>query len=180
MNEPEHTKGRFAAFWTSMPGILTGVAGLIAAIAGLLALFVVPGDSGDSGSSRADWADKVDPICSQAINSVRQIPISATADVNETASYLHQVATIARGMSEKVRAVPAPTEDQSSIDRMTALWDQQADEMDSAALDLQSGDQAGFSNAQQQLDAAQTEGDALATSLGVTACAQKPVPTVAP
>jgi hypothetical protein len=176
--EPE--KGRFRTFWTTLPGILTATATLLGAIAGLLALFVVPGDSGDSGPSRADWADKVDPICSQQINSIRQLPPPTTPDVNLVANYLHEVSRVARDMGEKVRAIDAPADDQQSIDRMTSSWDQQADGIDNFALELQSGDQAGAQTTQQQVDAAGAEGDEIARSLGVTACAQTPVPTSFP
>jgi hypothetical protein len=176
MNEPEPPrKGRFAAFWTSLPGILTAIATLVA-IAGLLALFVVPGDSGDSGPNRAEWAAKVDPICSDASNAVRQLP-APTADVNSRADYLRQVGRIARDTSEKVGALEAPTEVQGSIDRMTALWDQQADGADTVANALQSGNYEDAQNVLGQVLAAETGGDALANSLGVKACAQRPPPS---
>ena len=158
-----------------MPGILTAIATLVA-IAGLLVLFVVPGDSDDSGPNRAEWAAKVDPICSDATNAVGQLP-APTADVNSRADYLRQVGRIARDTSEKVGALEAPTEDQGSIDRMTALWDQQADEADTVANALQSGNYEDAQNVLGQVLAAETEGDALANSLGVNACAQRPPPS---
>jgi hypothetical protein len=176
MNEPGPPKGRFAAFWTSLPGILTAIATLVA-IAGLLALFVVPeGDSGDDGLSRAEWADRVDPICSDATNAVRQIP-PPTGDIDASAGYLRRAGRIVRDMSEKVRVIEAPTEDQGSIDRMTALWDQQADGADNIANDLQTGNYLDAQSAQEQVLNAETEADALATSLGVPACAQHPAPS---
>lgn len=63
---------------------------------------------------------------------------------------------------------------------MTALWDQQADGADAAALALQTGDIVGAQRAARQGKTAETEGDALATSLGVTACAQRPQITLSP
>ncbi len=195
-NDGEPPKGRFAAFWTSLPGILTAAAAFIGALAAVLALFIGGGDSGDgggdSGSSRADWADEVDPICSDASESIRYIPIPQPgggpaaplaivlkdpALAETRAQYLRQVSRIARDMGEKVRAVEAPPDDQGNIDRMTVLWDQQADGMDNIALDIESGDEAGIKSAQQQVSATETEGDALAVALGVPACAQRPVPT---
>jgi hypothetical protein len=180
MNEPEPPKGRFAAFWTTLPGVLTGVAGLIGAIAGVLALFIVPGDSDNDGSSRAAWADEVDPICNEAFESARQLPISQTADVNAQVDYFRQVGAIAHDLAEKVRAVEAPAEDQANIDRMTALIDEQGDGLDAVALAYLSGDPAGYQSARQKINDAETEQDALASSLGVTACAQGVQPNVVP
>jgi hypothetical protein len=179
MAGPEPSKRGFAAFWTTLPGILTAIAGFVGAIAAVLALFVGPGDSGDGGVSRAEWADKVDPICSEAIDAARQSQIPASNDPNVYADYVRQIGRIARDMSKKVRAIEAPTEVQSNIDRMTALWDQQADQADEMAFALQIGDAAAFQTAAQQVDDAATEGDAIASSLGVTACAQTPTPAPA-
>jgi hypothetical protein len=180
----EPPKGRFAAFWTSLPGVLTAAAGFIGAIAAILALFVVPGpDSGgggDSGSSRAEWADKVNPICSDSIDAIRQASLSTASDASTTANYLHQVSAIGRDMTEKVRAVDAPAEDQGSIDRMTLLWDEQTDGLDTAANAIVTGDQAGFATAQNTVEVATQEADTLAASLGVTSCAQSPQVTFTP
>ena len=175
--QPDREPGRFRAFWTSLPGILTGVAGLVAAVAGLLALFVVPGDSGGDGPTRAEWADSVDPICSQAMDTIRGLPLTTTTDPAALLTALPQLAQTARSMAERVRAIDAPEEDQQTIDRMTGTWDQQADAADAAVSAYQSGDPAGFQAAGQEITTAADEGDALAQSLGVTACAQSPTPT---
>ena len=178
MNEPEPRKG---GFWTSLPGVLTGVAGLVAAIAGLLALFVAPG--GDSGSTRAEWADKVEPICSEATDDIRALPLSLSAvtaaDGATIADYLRQVAAIARDMAADVRAIEAPVEDQGSVDRMTALWDRQADGIDALTPDLLAGNLAVLQRgpSAREIQSAETEAEALASSLGVTACAQAVQPT---
>jgi hypothetical protein len=179
MAGPEPPKRGFAAFWTTLPGILTGIAGFVGALAAVLALFVAPGDSGDDGVSRAEWADKVDPLCSEATDSLRQLSQPATNDVSAQADFIRQVSRIQRGVSGKVRAIEAPTEDQGNIDRMTALWDQSADAADIMAIAVLGGDAATFQSAQQQVVAASSEGDSLATSLGATACAQTPTPTPA-
>ena len=47
MDEPD-TKSPAQAFWTSLPGVLTGIAGLIAAVTGLLLFF---GDGDDVGTA---------------------------------------------------------------------------------------------------------------------------------
>ena len=46
-------KGGFLAFWTTLPGILTGLAALITAVVGAIALFKTQ-DNGSSGSSPAN------------------------------------------------------------------------------------------------------------------------------
>lgn len=177
MSDAEPPKGRFAAFWTSLPGVITGIAGLIGAIAAILALFVVPGGSGDSETSRAEWASKVNPICSEAENAIRQIPAPSSGDANSFIDYYHQESGIIRDGSEKIRGIEAPVEDKGNIDHLTLLWDQQADGLDLMAQAVQNNDQAGFASAQQQVLSTDTEARGLSSSLGITACAQHPAPT---
>jgi hypothetical protein len=174
--DSEPPKGRFAAFWTSLPGVLTAAAAFIGALAAVLALFVGGGDSGDgggdSGSSRAEWAAKVNPICSNATDAIRRIPVDESPDFSEAANYLHQVGGIVRDLAEQIRTVPAPVEEQGNIDRMTLLVDKQADLADQAANSILAGDQAGLTRATKDALAAQREANTLAASLSVTACAQ--------
>ena len=65
---------------------------------------------------------------------------------------------------------------------MTALWDQQADGIDALSPDLLLGNlevlEAG--PPARKIQSARTEAEALASSLGVTACAQAVQPTVSP
>jgi hypothetical protein len=51
-------QGRFLAFWTTLPGILTGVAALLTAIVGLVAL-LNSGSSGDSTPASVPGASSV-------------------------------------------------------------------------------------------------------------------------
>jgi hypothetical protein len=53
--------------------------------------------------------------------------------------------------------------------------DEQSNAVDAAVLAISQGDRAGARRSVQQLGRASKEGDALAESLGVTACAQSPV-----
>ena len=123
-------------------------------------------------------ADKVDPICSEATDDIRAIPISQTvvaaADGPTIADYLRQVAAIVRDVAVDVRAIEAPAEDQANVDRMTALLDQQADGMDALTPDLLAGNGGGTEHApaRREIQSARAEAEALASSLGVTACAQ--------
>ena len=57
--EKDHSAGsRFLAFWSSLPGVLTGVAAVVAAVATLAALFT-GGDDAESGAPipAAVWAE---------------------------------------------------------------------------------------------------------------------------
>jgi hypothetical protein len=66
--EAEGKRGR--SFWTTLPGILTGVAGLITAVVSLIAVFG-PDDNGPDEPRRGDRAElrayqqRVVPICDQ-------------------------------------------------------------------------------------------------------------------
>ena len=62
---------------------------------------------------------------------------------------------------------------------MTALWDQQADGADGVASNLEAGDFASAQSGADDVESATNEGDALASSLGVTACAQSPTANIA-
>jgi hypothetical protein len=178
MNQPEPKKGRFGNFWKSLPGIFTATAALLGAIAAILALFIVPGD-GDGGPTRAEWADKVDPICGEATDAIRQLPNTEdTEDLGIVENVLFEWGGIVRRMAEKVRAVEAPIEDQQTIDRMTGLWLEGADAVDSLVLALRHGDEAEIQSILRQIEASDkaSEVDELARSLGVTSCTQTPRP----
>jgi hypothetical protein len=114
------------------------------------------------------------------MDDVRQLPISSASDVNALVYYLPQASRIARDTAQQIRAVPAPQEDQQAVDRMTGLWDQQADALDGAVAALQGGDSAALQQSLQQGETAAAEADQIANSLGATACAQTPVPGLVP
>src|SRR5829696_4066217 len=64
----EDGKGRFLAFWTTLPGILTGVAALITAIVSLVALWSSSGDESTpaTASNRNVTAMSSEPSLSTA------------------------------------------------------------------------------------------------------------------
>lgn len=177
MNQPEPKKGRFSNFWKTLPGIFTATAGLLGAIAAILALFIVPGT--DEGTSRAEWAHKVDPICNEATDEIRQLPNTEDVeDLSVVEPVLFEWGGIVRRMAENVRAVEAPIEDQQTIDHMTGLWLEGADAVDSLVLALRQGETAEAQSIVRQITTSDksAEVDELARSLGVTSCTQTPRP----
>ena len=104
----------------------------------------------------------------------------AAADGPTIADYLRQVAAIVRDVAVDVRAIEAPAEDQANVDRMTALLDQQADGMDALTPDLLAGnvEVLGTGPRAREIQSARAEAEALASSLGVTACAQGVQPSI--
>ncbi len=179
MNEPEPKKGRFSNFWKTLPGIFTATAGLLGAIAAILALFIVPGN--DEGTTRAEWADKVDPICNEATDAIRELPNTEdVSDLSVVEPVLLEWSGTVRRMAEKVRAVEAPVEDQQSIDRMTGIWLEGADAIDSLVLALRQGDVAEARSLLREITTSDksSEVDELARSLGVRSCTQTPRPLI--
>jgi hypothetical protein len=163
-------------FWTTLPGVLTAIAALITAIGGIVGLVVVPGGSdeeSDDGPTRTTWVRQADELCSQAYDSLRQYP--PITDLNTLVSVGPSIAEEARDLAADLRGLRAPEEDQSTIARMTGLLDEQSDGVDAAVVAVSQGDQAGFRRSVQQVESASVEGDAVAESLGATACAQTPV-----
>lgn len=75
-------KGRFLAFWTTLPGILTGVAALLTAIVGLVALLT----SGGGGSNAPASAQRSASVTTPATTSVTK-PGTASAKTSEVLAH---------------------------------------------------------------------------------------------
>jgi hypothetical protein len=78
-SEPQPRGGGFLAFWTTLPGVLTGIATLVTAIVGLVTLLHSLGGSGPSGSPAASASTTAPALVSSVATSTPDTSSSGAA-----------------------------------------------------------------------------------------------------
>jgi hypothetical protein len=177
MSQPDEPRKGVSAFWTTLPGVLTGIAGLLTAIVAIVGLFGLAdrssGGGGNEDVTHAEWVARADQICSQSVERVRQLPPL------ESSNFLIVVPAIAReirDLAERLRALDAPEEDQVAISRLTSLLDQQRNEINAAIVAYTEGNTSAGDQRVRRGDSIEERSDAAARSLGINACAQRVTP----
>jgi hypothetical protein len=169
VTEPALTK---PSFWTTVPGILTGVAGVLGAIAAIAALFIGKGDDPSSSTastvSLAEWAQQANDICAEAGDEIRALNIPQGGAF----AALPNILPIITRADQKLQALPRPAGADAKIRQTLEASAQAAVEARTAYDYWASGDQQ---NAQQHwsrfLDL-QEEVRELDIELGANVCAQ--------
>jgi hypothetical protein len=155
-----------------------------AAIGGAYAYTQRPVDDGDSyvgpvpttvatsqstGASATRWTATANAYCRVVDRQLKAIgKVNSYADIP---SVLPDTAAVYRAMDQHLRGLPAPAAWRSSIGAMAADWDTTAGYYDAAVDNYQSGDTAGVQSDLNAADQANARGNAIATSLGATDCA---------
>ena len=160
------------SFWTTLPGLLTGLAALITAIAGVIAIFVVPGSSSD-GPTHADWARSANRLCNETAEQVRHLPPITDETLEAIETTAPAAAADVRRLAERLRELSAPEDDEPSIDRFTSVLEEEANQLDAMVAAYHQANSSGMVQAAEQVEALAAEGREVAGSLGVSACTQE-------
>lgn len=165
------------SFWTSLPGILTGVAATIGAIGGILAL-VLNGGGGHSSTpsspeiTLASWARQANELCSTAYGQIQALRVGS--DPRSQLEALPQTIPISERANQQIEALSRPAEAEKQISQLLSF----ASESNVAAKNAfewwREGDSA---QAQADLaEAARATGAAqrLDGELGANVCADPP------
>lgn len=185
----------FWAFWTTLPGILTGLATLITAIVALVAAFggssdsdrdgtqTTPGSASESGSSpassrqrpdrgerlQAAWAAKANKICRPALDQMRSLgPATSVADTE--LARLTGMIGIVRDTTDSLRMLRAPP-DHQSVDRLLRLLDTWSQRSSAANDATRVQNEYAYNQAVAGAEALRSDVETTATQVGVRSCA---------
>jgi hypothetical protein len=124
------------SFWTTLPGILSGIAAVLAAAGSIFAIVHAEG----SGPTLAKWVQGANAICEQATSSVRNLGIPA--DPVSQLRALPQVMDIVTQANQQIEALPRPSDEQAQaeIDHVLDLASQIVIDMQNALASLNAGD----------------------------------------
>jgi hypothetical protein len=164
---------RLRSFWTSLPGILTGVAATIAAIGGILALALKGGDGHSGpGVTLASWARQANEFCSTADSQVQALNLGT--DARSQLEGLPQTIPIHERANQQIEALDRPADAEGQIRQLLALASQSNVAASNASAWWRAGDST---KAQAYLSEAVQAGAALQRldgELGANVCADPP------
>jgi hypothetical protein len=149
---------RAGSFWTSMPGIFTGLAALVTAIAAVFGVMraTESGDGGgqsstpatvsagvlgevtDSSDERASWAAAADAICTDTNDQVAAL--GQPQNTQELGAFLDAAIPIVDDALVRFRELTPPKNDAASVERAIGLEERARDSFAAAASSLSSGD----------------------------------------
>lgn len=176
-------------FWTSLGGVLTGVAGVVSALAAVLALVITgntPEERGSGSPSASDavvvdasstttptiqaelvqWAEQANAICKDAAS---DITANGGADTPEQ---LAAAIPRARQASEQLIAVSRPAGARDRIARMVRLYEGSYDDIELALTAKRTGNDQAAREAVSRAEELSAQADSLATELGAGACVE--------
>ena len=179
---------RKSSFWTSLGGILTGLAGVISAAAAVAALVISSGgDGGDSASKESaaasgapaseevtlnEWAEQANRICGEAYDEIRALGIAP--DANSQFAAIPQTTQISAEANAKLGALDRPPEAEEQIRELI----EQASRLETAANNAYNAyTNSDLTTAQsewQTVTSAQREVQRINAELGANVCARGP------
>lgn len=176
---------RLTRFFTSIGGVLTGLA---AVVGGVAALYVASaGDDGartvthasaqpaavavaETGPTIDEWRTAADDICRTAHARVRQLGRAATPE--QALAWVQAFAPISSSSTTRIRALERPPAQSKEIEQLLANLDQQNDAVTRAIDAGQIGDVVAFQDAVREHDELGITGNRMAADLGLHECSQ--------
>jgi hypothetical protein len=109
------------SFFTSLPGIMTGVAALLTAVVGLLTF--LGGRDGQEGSEDGFWADQARPACIAAAERIEGIDLQFTAQGEPDYSTWYEDYSIAvDSLVDDLKQLPPPANGEAKASEIIDLW----------------------------------------------------------
>lgn len=170
------------AFFTTLPGILGGVAAVITAIVGAVALFVrdddKPPDSVtiaptsvttvDSVERREAWARSANAICEETTD--RLNALSEPQDLEEASANLDFAVNIANQALARFRSLQPPPGQETAVERMIGLLERSLASYRNAFRSLNSGDSETANELIREAEVADQRASEIARQLGAHQC----------
>ena len=192
MGENSDSGGNKGSFWTTLPGILTGVAAVLTASGTLAGVFVTRGGGEEAGpppppTTRSEettrteptgptleeWALRANAICrNHAAQSTQQsIALSNAATPQQALAASNQIAQLGLAMVDEIRREEAPPAEERRIERMLDSWEDVFRGIHEAMGAFVAQDAETFTRVYARVANLAAEANADARRLGAGACA---------
>ena len=175
--------GSKGSFFTTLPGILTGIAAVLTAAGTLAGVLLTAGGGNanegsppprdgttivDEGVTLDEWASQANAVCKRTEAAIQGIGNVQTPE--QLIELRGKIDQVGRRVIDEVEAIEAPPDESDRIDRMTGLWDDVFRDLQDAVDAVLAGDtftaQSAFEHAVRTGNAA----DAIARELGARDC----------
>jgi hypothetical protein len=121
------------SFWTTLPGLITGIGGILGAVAAILALVLGGGDDADPDPggggggggggvaeiTLADWAEEANHVCEDAYGDIRALGIPP--DVASQVAAVPQTSRIVTRANQQIQTLDRPADGAGKVDRILEL-----------------------------------------------------------
>jgi hypothetical protein len=194
MNGEEGRRSGFWRFWTSLPGVLTGLAGVLGAVGTIAALML--GGGGDANGhqtsssagasttattptqtatvpSQHAWQHELNAICREEGRNAQAREAAQEAKPGEVAKKEIQE-TAWLSMNRRLRAQTSPPEDELKLLRMTGAWNNAAEEIHFEIVAEQESSKLKLEAAEKRYNEDNEAGNGIAYELGLDICAHEP------
>jgi hypothetical protein len=149
-----------------MPGVRSYVLASIGG-AGVLLLAACGGDGGER-LSKAEWIEQADAICARASEDVEAL--TEPTKLDEIPEFTDTASEISRDALSDLRALQPPEEDQTTVDEMLDLVEQQIEIGEQIGEAAEDGDQDEVQRLADETDPIENEADEKARQYGLNDC----------
>jgi hypothetical protein len=187
-------KSSFWRFWTTLPGVLTGLAALLSAVVAAFALFNGGGHAANSPSpptktettvtntsatvaqsptvvpDQHAWATELNAMCREEGLSAQAREAAVDTRPGEVAQ-LEIEATALLSLDRQLRASTAPPQDEVRMLKMTADWDSAAAQLQDRADAQKENEKVPTEEHEKYFNEDNALGNELANGLGLDVCA---------
>ena len=161
------------SFWTSLPGILTGIAGLLGAAGAIVGIVLSQGGSPHptptATATAQTWGDQANAICAVVIKNGSGYVSSNPFNTQLPAAT--QYAVNYQSVDDQLRKLPANGQEQGTVTSMLGYWDPAIAWWRQAIQAAQNGYTATEQQDLSNFSTLNAEGNNLANQLGAGTCA---------
>jgi hypothetical protein len=173
-------RGGFWGFWTTRPGILSGVA-VVTAFVALAGVFIArdDGNGGDTpsavtGTSLADWRRGANSLCAESNRALRATFPRPPRDPDELVAYYDGAVLVFTRTLNDLRGLDTPAERARDITEFLDSLEAQNANIEEALAAWQNGDLPAFQREAREVDRANNKAVELASNLRAHECARGP------
>jgi hypothetical protein len=172
-------RGGFWGFWTTLPGILLGVAAVVTAFVALAVIARDDGDGGDTpsavtGTSLADWRREANSLCAESNRELRDTFGQPPQNPDELVAYYDGALPVITRTLEDLRGLDTPADRAQDVTEFLDSLEAQNANVEEALAAWQNGNFPAFQRAAREVDRANNKTVELASSLRARECARSP------